>query len=131
MSINHPLPNITFACAEPSLDYFQHLKLHAHVFVVFVLSPSPQCQNIGLGGGGGASIYIYILDYLLTVSGFRHGPNLCHLYMTTLGKFHFCSGNPIAKTPWNTSISIKLLSNFFGAGLIHVGKCCYRYNWFH
>ena len=53
MSINHPLTNITFARAEPSLDYFQHLKLHAHVFVVFVLSPSPQCQNIGLGGGGG------------------------------------------------------------------------------
>ena len=62
MSINHPLTNITFACAEPSLDYFQHLKLHAHVFVVFVLSPSPQCQNIGLGGGG-ASIFIYIYIY--------------------------------------------------------------------
>ena len=59
MSINHPLTNITFARAEPSLDYFQHLKLHAHVFVVFVLSPSPQCQNIGLGGGG-EHIYIYI-----------------------------------------------------------------------
>ena len=52
ISINHPLTNITLACAEPSLHYFQHLKLHAHVSVVFVLSPSPQCQNIGLGGGG-------------------------------------------------------------------------------
>ena len=61
MSINHPLTNITFARAEPSLDYFQHLKLHAHVFVVFVLSPSPQCQNIGLGGGASIYIYIYIV----------------------------------------------------------------------
>ena len=60
MSINHPLTNITFARAEPSLDYFQHLKLHAHVFVVFVLSASPQCQNIGLGGGASIYIYIYI-----------------------------------------------------------------------
>ena len=61
MSINHPLTNITLACAEPSLDYFQHLKLHAHVSVVFVLSPSPQCQNIGLGGGG-EHIFWFHLD---------------------------------------------------------------------
>ena len=62
ISINHPLTNITLACAEPSLHYFQHLKLHAHVSVVFVLSPSPQCQNIGLGGGGRAILYIYSLE---------------------------------------------------------------------
>ena len=54
MSINHPLTNITFACAEPSLDYFQHLKLHAHVFVVFVLSPWGRA-------------YIYIFTYLPTI----------------------------------------------------------------
>ena len=59
ISINHPLTNITLACAELSLHYFQHLKLHAHVSVVFVLSPSPQCQNIGLGGGA-SYIYIYL-----------------------------------------------------------------------
>ena len=29
ISINHPLTKIALACAEPSLDYFQHLKLHA------------------------------------------------------------------------------------------------------
>ena len=61
-SINHPLTNITLACAEPSLEYVQHLdlKLHAHVSVV--LSPSSQCENVGffLGGGGGEHIYIYI-----------------------------------------------------------------------
>ena len=57
MSINHPFTNTSLACAEPSLDYFQHLKLHAHVSVVFVLSPSPQCQNIGLGGEGVCIVY--------------------------------------------------------------------------
>ena len=69
MSINHPLTNITFARAEPSLDYFQHLKLHAHVFVVFVLSPSPQCQDIGLGGGR-AYIYIYTVYIYIRVHMF-------------------------------------------------------------
>ena len=60
LSINHPLTNITLACAEPSLEYFQHLKLHAHVSVV--LSPSSQCENVGFWGGG-EHIYIYIRVY--------------------------------------------------------------------
>ena len=55
-SINHPLTNITLACAETSLEYFQHSKLHAHVSVV--LSPSSQCENIGFFLGGGASIFL-------------------------------------------------------------------------
>ena len=80
MSINHPLTNITFARAEPSLDYFQHLKLHAHVFVVFVLSPSPQCQNIGLGGG--ASIYIYIC-----VEKQMQHTQLIPLYLNVMNKY--------------------------------------------
>ena len=73
MSINRPLTNITLACAEPSLDYFQHLKLHAHVSVVFVLSPSPQCQNIGVffffWGGGRAYIYVCVCVsvYMFTI----------------------------------------------------------------
>ena len=48
----HPLINLILACAEPSLDYFQDLKLYMYIFVVFDLFFSPQYQNIGLGGGG-------------------------------------------------------------------------------
>ena len=62
-SINHPLTNITLACAEPSLEYFQHLKLHAHVSVV--LSPSSQCENVVFFFfGGGEHIYIYTYLYI-------------------------------------------------------------------
>ena len=82
MSINHPLTHITFACAEPSLDYFQHLKLHAHVFVVFVLSPSPQCQNIGLGGGAEHIYVLYIYIYI--------NRNSCHTL--NVGLFRVESG---------------------------------------
>ena len=61
-STNHPLTNITLACPEPSLAYFQHLKLHAHVSVVFV-SLTAMSKHRSFGGGGRAYIYIYIYTH--------------------------------------------------------------------